>query len=226
LQRDINKLNGRLNDLEIKMYKANDDKSILEKQNKEFIDKINNFEAELEERMKNKEEELIDLRNKITELETNIDEKEETIKILEERLNSNEESIMKLNEEDVKKEEIIRQLKLENEKFREKGSILSEEKLEENDNIIEKEKEQIKEDEKINIDDYVLKSIHEEILEEKQLEINTLINTINVTRKEKEELETKISNMKNSVSEINQRLEIEMEKHANNSEEKSEMILR
>lgn len=209
------------------MYKANDDKSILEKHNKELIDKINNFEAEIEERMKNKEDELIDLRNKITELETNIDEKDETIKILEERNILNEENIIKLKEENLKQEEMIKRMEEDNEKLKERESKESQEISEQNDNKNEEKIQEVNNQEpKINLEDYVLKSIHEEIIEEKQLEINTLINTVNVTRKEKEELETKISNMKNSVVEINQRLEIEMEKHSNNSEEKNEMILR
>jgi chromosome segregation ATPase len=225
LQRDINKLNGRLNDLEIKIYKTNDDKSILEKHNKELIEKINNFEAEIEERCKSKEDDIINLHNKITELEGNIEEKDQNINDLELRLNLNEELISKLKQESKEQNEKIKTLEKENEELKEKEKEEFKEK-EYKKTEDESEKKETDEELKVNLNEYVLRSYHEEILEEKILEINTLINTVNVTKKEKEELDLKISSMKNSVLEITKRLEIEMENHSNNSEEKNEMIIR
>ncbi len=225
MQRDINKLNGRLNDLEIKIYKTNDDKSILEKHNKELIEKINNFEAEIEERCKSKEDDIINLHNKITELEGNIEEKDQNINDLELRLNLNEELISKLKQESKEQNEKIKTLEKENEELKEKEKEEFKEK-EYKKTEDESEKKETDEELKVNLNEYVLRSYHEEILEEKILEINTLINTVNVTKKEKEELDLKISSMKNSVLEITKRLEIEMENHSNNSEEKNEMIIR
>lgn len=210
LQKEIRKLNGRLNDLEIKMYKANDDRSILENQNKEFAEKINNFEADLDEKLKAKEDELIEFRNKITELEANLEEKEEAIRNFEEQLIGNEDLIVKLKDE-------IKNL---NENKIEEAAFVKQEKQETCD--LQKDEEEPK----VNIEDYILKSIHEEMLEEKQNEINTLINTVNVVKRDKEDLEIKISNMKSTVQEITQRLEVEMEKHSNNNDEKSEMLQR
>ena len=61
---------------------------------------------------------------------------------------------------------------------------------------------------------------------ERSEEIKNLITSNNQIKKEKEDLESKISHMKSLISEITHRLEIEMEKQKNTSEEISEMIER
>jgi glycerophosphoryl diester phosphodiesterase len=187
------------------MYKANDDRIILENLNKELTEKKNNFEADLEEKLRAKEDELIELRNKLTEIETVLEEKDQNIKNLEEQLIGNVDLIAKLKEEE-EKEEAAERLKKTDEKA--------------------EEKTEIKKEPKINIEDYILKSIHDELLDEKHEEINTLINTVNVLKRDKEDLEIKISNMKSSVQEITDRLEFEMDKHSNNIEDKSELVQR
>jgi len=186
------------------MYKANDDRIILENLNKELTEKNNNFGSDLEEKLRAKEYESIDLRNKLSEIETILEEKDQNIKNLEEQLIKNVDLIAKLKEE--KKE----------------GAA---ERFEKTDEKVE-EKTEIKKEPKINIEDYIPKSIHDELLDEKHEEINTLINNVNVLKRDKEDLEIKISNMKSSAQEITDRLELEMDKHSNNIEDKSELVQR
>jgi len=199
------------------MYKANDDKIILEKLNKELSEKTNNFEADLDEKLRAIQYELMGYRNKITELEANLEIKDETNKNLVEQMEGNEDLIAKLKDEiksinenkNIKEEEPFE--KKEPDELKKEGELKEEGELEEP---------------KIINEDYILKSIHEEMLEEKQNEINTLINTVNVVKRDKEDLEMKIANMKSSVQEITDRLEVEMDKHSNNNDEKNEMIQR
>lgn len=196
--------------MEIKIYKANDDKYVLEKNNKELIDKLNNFDGldamnkELEEKLKNKEDEIKELRNKITELESNLENKHESIKSLEEQLIANDELFVKKKKKHEKEMETMIECNI-NQKHGESPN---------------------KNSNHVNIDKYIEKAYHEEILKEKQNEIDNLLNMLNIVRGEKEELDHKISNMKNSIQEVSERLEIEIQKHNKINEEKSEMLSR
>jgi hypothetical protein len=91
--------------------------------------------------------------------------------------------------------------------------IILEEKLINYENDKEKENE-IKKD---NENDE--KIIYDNIIFEKTKEIQDLTNSNNLLTKEKEELETKILNMKYLVSEISERMEIEADKQKKINEE-------
>merc|ERR1712032_122011 len=94
LRKDLMRSTGKINDLEIKLYKVDDDKNLLDKFNKALEEKLKKNSGEMENVIKEfqqkinaKEDENINFRNKVTHLEMDIQEKELKINSLQEKIN-------------------------------------------------------------------------------------------------------------------------------------------
>ena len=81
-----------MNDIELKLYKANDDKKSFERQNKilkeqnsKFIEDVSEIKSKYEEDLKIKNLEIIDLKNKILSNQNFFTEKENILKELQEK---------------------------------------------------------------------------------------------------------------------------------------------